>query len=215
MAKFGVNEAEHYGGQGGGGYFSLKNDKDVAKVRFLYDSIDDVEGYAVHEVEIDGKKRYVNCLREYGQSKDVCPFCSAQMPVQVKYFVPIYDVNADKVLIWERGKKFGAKLSGMCARYPHLVQYLFEIERNGAKGDTNTTYEIWTSGKGEPNTEVSVDDFDLPNVLGGLVLDKDPSEMDTYLNTGSFEDNGSVPFRRRGDDRDDRRTPANTQRETF
>ena len=74
MARFNTETAEHYGGNGGAGYFSLKNDKDVAQVRFMYNSIDDVEGYAVHQVEIDGKKRYVNCLREYNQPIDTCPF---------------------------------------------------------------------------------------------------------------------------------------------
>ena len=39
MAKFTVDQAENYGGQGGGGFFSLKNDKEVAHVRFLYSGI--------------------------------------------------------------------------------------------------------------------------------------------------------------------------------
>ena len=30
MARFNAQEADNYGGQGGGGFFSLKNDKDVA-----------------------------------------------------------------------------------------------------------------------------------------------------------------------------------------
>ena len=57
MARFRHDEADRYGGQGGAGYFRLVNDKDVATVRFMYNGIDDVTGYAVHEVEIDGKKR--------------------------------------------------------------------------------------------------------------------------------------------------------------
>jgi hypothetical protein len=73
-----VDDAEKYGGQGGGGYFSLKDDGDTARVRFLYDSIEDVEGYCVHEVEIGDKKKYVNCLREYGDPVDKCPFCEAK-----------------------------------------------------------------------------------------------------------------------------------------
>ena len=51
MARFNTQTAEKYGGQGGAGYFSLKNDKDVARVRFMYNGVDDVEGYAVHQVE--------------------------------------------------------------------------------------------------------------------------------------------------------------------
>ena len=62
--NFSVLDADNYGGQGGGGYFRLKNDHDTAQVRFLYDSIDDVQGYAVHEIQVGDKKRYVNCLRD-------------------------------------------------------------------------------------------------------------------------------------------------------
>ena len=64
MARFRAEESENYGGNGGGGFFSLKNDGDIGRVRFMYSGIDDVEGFSVHEVQVDGKKRYVNCLRE-------------------------------------------------------------------------------------------------------------------------------------------------------
>ena len=67
MARFNAKDVDNYGGSGGGGYFSLVNDKDVARVRFMYESAEDVEGYAVHEVMIDGRKRYVNCIREYNE----------------------------------------------------------------------------------------------------------------------------------------------------
>ena len=64
MARFKAGEEEHYGGQGGTGFFTISNDKEVKRVRFMYNNVNDVEGYAVHRVEIgDGKFRYVNCLR--------------------------------------------------------------------------------------------------------------------------------------------------------
>ena len=63
MSRFNVNEADNYGQAGRGTFFSLRDDKDTAHVRMLYRSIDDIEGYAVHQIETaDGKKRYVNCL---------------------------------------------------------------------------------------------------------------------------------------------------------
>ena len=114
-------------------YFSLKDDKEVARVRFLFNGIEDVEGFAVHEVEVDGKKRYVNCLREYNQPKDACPFCKANMFTQAKLFIPVYNIDEDKVQLWERGKKFISKISSICARYPNVVAHKFEIERNGKK----------------------------------------------------------------------------------
>ena len=213
MARFNVNDADKYGGQGGAGYFSLKNDKDTARVRFLFDSIDDVTGYAVHQVEIDGKKRYVNCLREYGEPVSACPFCEAKMFVSAKYFIPLYNIDEDRLQTWERGKKFGSKLSSMCARYPHLVSNVFEIERNGKAGDTATTYEIYPIDK----DDTTLEDFEVPEILGGLVLDKTADEMRDFLATGSFEENTNVTRRNtREESRSDysRRTPG-SRRDAF
>lgn len=220
MARFNTETADKYGGQGGAGYFSLKNDKDVARVRFMYNGIDDVEGYAVHQIEIDGKKRYVNCLREYNEPKDKCPFCRENKFTAAKLFVPIYNMDEEKVQVWERGKKFIAKISSICARYPDVVSHVFEIERNGKKGEQTTTYEIYEVDKDETTLE------DLPEVadpLGTIVLDKSADDMEFFLDTGYFPPDGDeAPVRRRssrseepaGEIRSTRRTPAN-RREAF
>lgn len=201
MARFRADEAENYGGSGGAGYFSLKNDKDVAKVRFMYSSIDDVEGYAVHEVKVGDKKRYVNCLRDYKDPIDVCPMCAAKQFQQAKLFIPIYNVDEDKVQIWERGKKFFAKISSICARYPDLVSHEFEIERNGKSGSTSTTYEIYEQGQDNTTLE---DLPELPEILGGVVLDKSEDELQYYLDYGVFpDDEEDEPVRRRGESRED------------
>lgn len=217
MARFGVNDAEKYGGNGGGGYFRLANDHDTAKVRFLYDTIEDVEGFAVHEIKDENdKKRYVNCLREYGAPVSDCPFCAAGKFVQVKYFVPIYNMETNRIETWERGKKFGQKLSSMCARYPHLVSKVFEIERNGKAGDQQTQYEIYPVD-GE---DAFLEDFDeVPNPLGTHVLDKSADEMQYFLDRGVFPgDPNSEQPRRRGDATqggNERRTPSSTRGERY
>ena len=77
MGRISIADAEHYGNQKGGSWFSLKDDHDTAKVRFMYESIDDVQMDVVHEVEVDGKKRYVNCIRSYNEPADNCPLCRA------------------------------------------------------------------------------------------------------------------------------------------
>lgn len=218
MARFNTETAERYGGQGGAGYFSLKNDKDVARVRFMYNGIEDVEGYAVHQVEIDGKKRWVNCLREYNEPKDKCPFCRQNMFTSAKLFVPLYNIDEDKQQIWERGKKFISKISSICARYPNVVSHVFEIERNGKKGETTTTYEIYEVEKDETTLE------DLPEVsspLGTVVLDKSADDMEFYLENGYFPPDGDdAPIRRRSEEADPenrgtRRTPATNRRDRF
>lgn len=183
MAKFSVNDVENYGGNGGGNFFSLKNDKDVATVRFMYNTIEDVEGYAVHEVEVDGKKRYVNCLRSYNEPVDKCPLCAARYKVLAKLFVMLYDVDAEEVKVWDRGKTFFSKLSSLCARYNPLVSTPFEIERNGKKGDTKTTYETYALDTDETKLE---DLPEIPELLGTLILDKTAEELNYFLDNGVF-----------------------------
>lgn len=214
MARFSAKDVDNYGGNGGGGYFSLKNDKDVARVRFMYNSAEDVEGYAVHEVQIDGKKRYVNCLREYNEPLEECPFCAARKFQTAKLFVPIYNIDEDRVQTWERGKKFFSKIASICARYPDVVSHVFEIERNGKAGDQTTTYEIYEVD--QDDTKLS-DLPELPNIDGGIVLEKTADEMQYYLDNGVFPVDGEEPVRRRSAERDvpTRRTPANNRRERF
>ena len=214
MARFRASEADNYGGNGGGGFFSLSNDGDTAQVRFMYNGIDDVEGYAVHQIEVDGKKRYVNCLREYNEPVDKCPLCANNSVVLAKLFVPVYDIDADTTKVWERGKKFFAKMSSLCAHYPDVIHHTFEIERHGKKGDTSTTYEIYETGK----DDTTLDDLpEMPKILGGLVLDKSADELNYYLDEGVFpsSDNDDKPSRREGR-RDNseirRRTPSNNRR---
>lgn len=210
MARFNAAEVENYGGQGGGGYFSLRNDKDTARVRFMYNDINDVVGYAVHQVEIDGKKRYVNCLREYNQPMSDCPLCAAKNFQLAKLFIPLYDVDEQKVKIWDRGKKFFSKISSLCARYsnPSVVAHVFEIERNGKPGDQTTSYEIYSVDSDDTRME---DLPEVPELIGGLILDKSVDDMNYYLEAGEFPpEDGDEPVRRResagGEIR--RRTPS-------
>jgi len=206
---FNMADADNYGGQGGGGFFSLKDDKDIATIRFMYDTIDDVQGYACHEVEVDGKKRYVGCLRHYSQPVTDCPFCAAQYRVIAKLFLHVYDVETEEVKIWDRGKTFFSKISSLCARYNPLVSTPFEVERNGKRGDTRTTYETYALDTDETTLE---DLPEIPELLGTLILDKSYEEMEFYLDNGYFEediDNAAPPQRNPG--KDNKRQANNNQ----
>lgn len=242
MARFNASEIDNYGGQGGGGFFSLKNDKEVARIRLMYNSIDDVEGYSVHRVPVDDNRYvFVNCLREYNDKLSKCPFCQearenpafSESSARAKLFIPIYNIDEDRAQIWERGKKFYAKLSSIMSRYPNTVSHVFEVERNGKPKDTQTTYELY---------EVEADDTtldDLPEVQdlfeSGLIKDKSADDMNYYLEEGVFppdesEEQEEAPRRRssrakedepeevqprnRGrnsEERTGRRTPANSR----
>lgn len=228
MGRFKADEFDNYGGSGGGGFFSLKNDKDTAQVRFLYNGVEDIEGNAVHKVRVgtrkDGKpdERYVDCLRSYKDPIDVCPFCAAGKKQEAKLFVPLYNIDEDKVQIWDRGKKFFQKISSLCARHPNFVSNIFEIERCGERGDTSTTYEVYHVEKDDAQLE----DFDMPD-MSTIVLEKSADDMEYYLQEGQFpptdDDEEERPTRRRSSRRDDdeeeeerprrreRRTPANSR----
>lgn len=195
MGRFGFEDADNYGGNGGHGFFSLKNDKDTARVRFMYRDMQDVSGYAVHQIELDDKKRYVNCIRSYNDPMDKCPFCKAGKAQQAKLFVPIFDIDSETVKIWERGKKFFNQLSGLCTRYPNLVSEIIDVERNGKKGDQGTTYSLYPVESDDTTLE---DLPEVPDIIGGLVLDKTADEMEYFLDYGEFPNGDSEPVTRRG-----------------
>ena len=65
MARFTMAEADNYSQSNAGSYFALKDDKDTARVRFLYKTVDDIVGYAVYRVQVGDKERYVNAIRAY------------------------------------------------------------------------------------------------------------------------------------------------------
>ena len=211
MARFNYQEAEHYGNGGGSGYFSLKDDGDTAKVRFLFNGIEDVDGYSVHQVEVDGRNRYVNCLRAYNDPMDACPFCKEHMTAKAKMFIPVYNIDEDKVQLWERGKRFFSEISSLCARYAngtHLVSQVFEIERRGLKCDTNTTYGIYPIGQPDG---IELEDLpEIPDPLGVIILDKKADDMNYYLDNGKFRETGARQQQpvRRGQSEVRRRTPA-------
>lgn len=183
MAEFRMGEENNYGSSGNSSFFSIKEDGEVKKVRFMYRDANDVKGYAVHEVMVNGKRRYVNCLRSYNEPIDNCPLCKSGSVVQAKVYVPVYDINEKKVCFWERGKRFFSRMSSICARFPDVVAHEFEIERHGAKGSTDTTYEIFEVG--HDNTKLE-DLPEIPEVVGGIVLNKTANEMNEYLRTGEF-----------------------------
>lgn len=187
MPRINPNEVENYQ-TSNGEWFSLKDDKDVARVQFMMDSFEDLDVFACHRVKIGDKERYVDCLRTYDEPIDKCPLCAAGNPVKPVRFVVMYQHDDQKVKIWERGKNFIAKLQSLCNRYSPLSQYVFEIERVGKAGSKDTRYEIFPMDRVEP---VDLTDIEKPELLGGIILSKTADEMDEYLDTGSFPQTNS------------------------
>lgn len=215
MARFNADTADNFGG-GKSAFFSLKNDKDVANVKFMYNGMEDIEGFSVHELTIgDNKRILVNCLRDYDSPIDDCPLCKAGYTLKPKVFVKLYDNDTGETKIWERGKSFFRKISSIAARYQPLVAHNFDIERHGAKGDMKTEYEFFETGKDD---KTLADLPDAPEILGGIVKEKSADEMEYFLNHGDFPGEGNSPQRERSRADDGvmgRRTPSNRRGDTF
>lgn len=212
MARVNWNDVENYTNNNGGNFFKLENDMDVARVRFMYNEVEDVNGVVVHEVEdSDGNKRFVECKRAYNEPVDNCPLCKARYKQFVKFYVPIYNIDKQEVQIWQRGRQFMNKIVGLFSRYPNLVSHTFEIERHGQKGDMKTTYEIFPVD-GKDDGRITLEDLpEIPEVVGNVVLDKSVEEMETYVNTGSFENGGVRRRESRQEETYQRRTPSNNR----
>ena len=187
MARFDLNRAEQFGGQGGAGFFRLKG-RYEAHIRFLYNDIRDVEGYAVHEIDLNGKKRYVDCLRGINDSKDVCPLCREGSFVQVKFFVPVYDEDLDQVLTWDRGKSFGRRLEKLFEKYAEeepLCATCFTVTK-----ETNEDGVNYYTFKPDYNDGAELDELPeyATSVYGNLVLQKSAEDLEEYLEYGDFWD---------------------------
>lgn len=220
MGRFRADEANNYGGSGGSNFFSLRDNGDTARVRFMYNSMKDVVGYAIHEVTIDGKRRPVNCLREYNEPKSKCPLCASGNFQRAKLYIPLFDIDSGEVKIWERGKNFFQKISALCARYSSadvpLVAHTFDVERHGAKGDTATTYEIFETGSDDTRLE---DLPEIPEVLGSIILEKSYDDLAFYAENEYFPSGAGLRRNSTGEPNPDRpvgrRTPSMHRGEAF
>lgn len=207
MSRFSFAEADNYG-VGKNSYFTLKDDGDTAKVRFLINDINDIQGVAVHEVQVGDTKMDVECLRAYNEPVANCPLCAAGHKQSAKLYVPLYNESAKESQIWTRGKTFFSKLSSLCSHFSPLVSTPFEIERVGKKGDTNTTYETYPMQADNSRIE----DFPEIDAEGTCFQVKTYEDMEKFLQTGSFDaDQVARGGRQAGvTARQQREMPANT-----
>ena len=213
MARVSYEDSEKYYSGSGSDWFQLKNDGDVARVQFMMNSIDDIPIFSTHKVKVGDKERYVDCLRNPHDPIDVCPFCAEGMPAKAVRFIIMFQHDDNKVKIWERGRQFISKLQGLINRYNPLEDHVFEIERHGKAGDTNTKYEIYPLDGVEA---VNMEDIEMPELEGSLILQKTFEEMEAFLDTGKFPETNQDSGRRgseapaRRSSTPARRTPAET-----
>ena len=194
------------------GYFSLKDDGDSCRVRFLYESLDDVEGYCVHRVKDKyGNFKYVNCIRDYNDPLDVCPCCSstedADRKTITKFWIPLYKVDEHEAVLWDRGKAFYKQLATLMVEKggAPFCGHVFTIERHGKAGDMETSYELIDEGVDETVLDDILEEIEnIPTPEGSLLMDFDYDTMKKVIETRSFKPTSEtdnipedIPIRRR------------------
>lgn len=128
--------ATQYNEERYGGFFLLKNDGDYKDVVLLYQNIEDVLVASTHYIKSENYSGYVHCI---GKG---CPACQKGIRVQNKLFIPLYDIEADEVVFWDRSARFENSILPIFDSYPNPSEFIFRITRNGAAGDVNTSYDI-------------------------------------------------------------------------
>ena len=218
MAKIGLGNAGKYTSNGNGGYFTLVDDGDSAVVRFLYDQPDgsDIDYFLVHQVEIDGKRRWVSCngVDEEGNlHKEDCPLCKSGNRPQEKLFLQLLNMDTNEVQVWERGKTYVQKILTYLNRYGNLSAVPMEIVRQGKKGDQQTTYEFFVLDKdGQDLSTLDVEKLEIEGTLVIKASNEDMEDMIEGIYTTGAPQQQAQPqqqrrneYQRRGGDRGQRR----------
>lgn len=184
MAKVSIDDARK--ASTNGNFFSLKNDKEEARVRFLYSTPKDVDIYSVHEIKLGDRRRLVDCLKDPSDPNSHCPFCDAGIKKQQKVFLLLLDEKTDEVKLWER--TFLGYERNILPILEHvsseeIVGTVFTIMRNGKPGDMKTTYTLMVSAV----DETIMKDFpgELP-ATDSSILKKTAEEMEVFIETGNF-----------------------------
>lgn len=180
------------------GFFSLQ-DKETAKVRFLYKTEDDIEAYWLHTVMVNGKERKVACLAD---EPGGCPFCKAGMKRDMKVFFILDNLDKKEIQIWERSAAYASEAASTFSRVKsdEIVGTTIEIERKGKKGDTKTRYHLFDMGH-DDTTMADYSEEELPKLLGGLILEKTAEDMNHYLDTEADSGEGKFPAEKEDEER--------------
>lgn len=175
MAKLSFMQANEIANRPKANYFALKENGAKATVRFLYNSMDDIEVDSIHEVPNGQYTTKVSCL-----GSD-CPLCKAGDKSKLKFYIPLYNETTKRSEIWERGFKFRTDLRSLFEDMEEpFCSTPVTITRYGEKGDTGTTYKMKERDKDRDSKKLS--DFEMPTVLGSVVREWSADEMNAFLN---------------------------------
>lgn len=205
MARKSFTQAQEDMNNNQGGYtqnFYLKNEKDSAFIRFLFDNLDDVPILSVHNVALTSKSgttyyAQVDCLGEG------CPFCKHATkttpfsPARDMGYMPLLQIYNENGEYEPTFKVFNRSVSWMSntlvgfeSRYG--LDSIIETEKTG-KG-TKTNYMLYPAMKGVngqalpelPTLSKLIEDFDVTEErIVGSVRKWTKEQMQNYIEFGS------------------------------
>ena len=171
------NEAKY------GNRLILKNDGETARVIILYRNSADILIANAHYIKSAEYSGYVHC------TGTGCPACAKGLRTQAKLFMPVYDIDRDEVLFFERDTKyFLEQLKGLMANYPNLSEFVFNITRHGEAGSRDTRYSITAIAK---NSKIPYDEIlarksiKLPDYYETIIKDMTPAQISSILSPTS------------------------------
>lgn len=164
----------------------LKNDGDVAVVRFPYTSMSDISFETTHAVTFPGKK-YPSRVRCAG---DTCQFCAQGVKLDTRFFAKalVYVVNdAGNVQIvntvWDRPSAFAdIDIKNLIQEYGDLSQQLFKIKRNGTGTATRYTISIIMNATVYNPAVYKADFSELNKVDASKILSKSIAQYNEAAN---------------------------------
>lgn len=175
-----------------GGFFLLRNDGDFKDVIFLYQSVDDVLIADVHYIKSPDYTGYVHC------SGRGCPACGKGIRVQTKLFIPIYDIESDEIVFFDRSSRFEQQfMSDVINKYPNPSEIVFRITRKGDAGSVDTKYVITAVAKNTTMSYASIlasKGVTLPEHYDIVCKEYTSAQLHSMLNSGdspSGEDLGA------------------------
>lgn len=189
-------------------FFSLTDNNDSAEVRFMYKALEDIQPDAVHQVKVNGKDKFVDCLRQAEDPLEKCPFCKSGLKPVVKYFLEMFVISktengvkkpVNQVCIWTRG---GSQIIDIEADIEDdvidgvadgtakdLSSFIVKITRKGVRKDSKTRYKfkVLKAVEGE-SLEDLPEEVELRAEDKAMILVKTAEEMEYYLENEEFEE---------------------------
>lgn len=187
----------------GVGFFSLKNNGDEALVRIMHDDLSSLEAISLHNIQVDGKWRKVNCVRETPYDPiDSCPLCASGNKRTDRLYLHVIEYTKDEsgnivpqAKVFDRPISDANTIRNLINEYGPLSECLFKIKKNvpntgnPAADRLQTTYSYIFANPSVYSNDVYVklpNAFDNYTALGRAVMNKTVDEINQFLTTGEF-----------------------------